>query len=409
MVAKKAVLVGCNYPGTNAALKGCINDVIGMKAILEEFYGFSPNDIVVLIDTDKNYEQPTGKNIKAHLKQLVEQAQDGDVLFFHFSGHGTQIPSQDGDEADGKDEAICPTDMNVIADDDLRLILKPLEAKPNAKFTFIADCCHSGTLLDHKEVIISGPKSGAPPPPQLDMQALAGLLGAFAQPAGREMKNRALPFSDLCTQLSSLLGMNVDASNVRSSLGSAFGPDASAKIQQFMAVVNQAQGAMKMLQGGGGGAAGGGGMGGILQMLLGCLMPKPNAAAGGAQANPHYAAPPGNLAEPNLKINLPPAGAKPPASSQLREDVGILITGCQSNETSADACPSGNPDKAHGALSNAIQTVLRQHFAQSGAGAPLPYKSLVVGVRDLLTKTGFAQNPCLECSDKNADSAFVIH
>ena len=55
---------GCPIQGTNAALKGCINDVIGMKAILEEYYGFSPNDIVVLIDTDKNYEQPTGKNIK---------------------------------------------------------------------------------------------------------------------------------------------------------------------------------------------------------------------------------------------------------------------------------------------------------------------------------------------------------
>ncbi len=53
--------------------------------------------------------------------------------------------------------------------------------------------------------------------------------------------------------------------------------------------------------------------------------------------------------------------------------VGILITGCQSNETSADACPSGNPDKAHGALSNAIQTVVKQHHAQN-PGQPLTYR-----------------------------------
>ena len=29
---------------------------------------------------------------------MVSAAQDGDVLFLHFSGHGTQIPSADGDE-----------------------------------------------------------------------------------------------------------------------------------------------------------------------------------------------------------------------------------------------------------------------------------------------------------------------
>lgn len=63
---------------------------------------------------------------------------DGDVLFFHFSGHGTQIPDRASEESDGKDEAICPTDMNVIADDDLRALFKPLEAKPRVKFTFIA-------------------------------------------------------------------------------------------------------------------------------------------------------------------------------------------------------------------------------------------------------------------------------
>ena len=36
-----------------------------------------------------------------------------------------QIPSED-DEDDSKDEAICPTDMHEILDDDLREILSPL-------------------------------------------------------------------------------------------------------------------------------------------------------------------------------------------------------------------------------------------------------------------------------------------
>jgi hypothetical protein len=80
-----------------------------------------------------------------------------------------------------------------------------------------------------------------------------------------------------------------------------------------------------------------------------------------------------NLAEPDLQVNLPPAGTKPPSDQQLSEDVGILITGCQSHETSADACPSGNPDKAHGALSNAIQTVVKTHHQQN-PGEPLTYR-----------------------------------
>ena len=29
---------------------------------------------------------------------------------------------------------------------------------PKAKFTMISDCCHSGGMLDHKEVVIDGDK-----------------------------------------------------------------------------------------------------------------------------------------------------------------------------------------------------------------------------------------------------------
>ena len=33
-MAKRAVLVGCNYPGTEATLRGCVNDVKAIKALL---------------------------------------------------------------------------------------------------------------------------------------------------------------------------------------------------------------------------------------------------------------------------------------------------------------------------------------------------------------------------------------
>mmetsp|Transcript_32881 Transcript_32881/g.83457 ORF Transcript_32881/g.83457 Transcript_32881/m.83457 type:complete len:405 (-) Transcript_32881:2077-3291(-) len=404
MGKKYALLVGCNYPGTNAELRGCINDVIGCKAMLTQYFGFTEADITVMIDTDKQTTQPTGKNIKAKLNELVAAAQDGDVLVFHFSGHGTQVPSDNNDEKDNKDEAICPCDMNVITDDDLRTILMPLAKKPGVKFTFIADCCHSGTILDHQAVVITGPKAGGPPPPPVDVAAIQSMLAALGAGGGgsgpnREMKNRALPFNDLLGFLSQMLGQPVSQGNVRSAMGSIFGADASNKVAQYMKYAEMAQKLMSGNKGAAGAAGGAGGMD-IMSMICGCL-------GGGAAAGADQ-----NSGGPGAAYAAPPpaahAGAKPPADQQLPEEVGILISGCQDKETSADACPSGDPSEAHGALSNALQLAVKQHYANM-PNQPLTYRNLVVSVREMLGKTGFTQNPCLECSDKWADAQFILH
>lgn len=63
-------------------------------------------------------------------------------------------------------------------------------------------------------------------------------------------------------------------------------------------------------------------------------------AAGGAPAMSGTA--PG---EPALAVTHTP-GASGTKEQPLPDHVGILITGCQSHETSADACPSGNPKEA---------------------------------------------------------------
>lgn len=177
-MGRSALLIGCNYPGTKAELRGCINDVWDFKQTLTQCMGFDEGNIAIMIDTDQQYTQPTGKNIKAHLSKMVTEAQDGDLLFVHFSGHGTQVPSDDPEEKDSKDEAICPCDMNIITDADLTLIFAPL-AEKDVKLTFVADCCHSGTMLDHDEVIITGPKDGTPPPPQANAASMQSLLAAL--------------------------------------------------------------------------------------------------------------------------------------------------------------------------------------------------------------------------------------
>ena len=114
-MAKKGVLVGCNYPGKPSELHGCVNDVWNMHKLLVDKYGFSEDDITVLIDTDHNYIEPTGANIRQALHDLISGSAPGDILYFYYSGHGTRLPADD-DENDetGYDECIAPTDLNLI-------------------------------------------------------------------------------------------------------------------------------------------------------------------------------------------------------------------------------------------------------------------------------------------------------
>ncbi len=69
------------------------------------------------------------------------------MLFLHFSGHGSNVPDDNGDEADNRDEILCPTDLDwydPLRDDWLRNVFDGLRA--GVSLTVITDCCHSGTI-----------------------------------------------------------------------------------------------------------------------------------------------------------------------------------------------------------------------------------------------------------------------
>lgn len=141
-MVKRALLIGINYTGSPCQLSGCINDVINMRAALEEA-GYT--HITVL--TDDTPTKPMRVNILGELRRLLEGTTSADRLFVHYSGHGTQTYDWSGDEADRRDEAWCPLDAStagVITDDELRGIL----AQSPAPCTVVSDCCHSGTMLD---------------------------------------------------------------------------------------------------------------------------------------------------------------------------------------------------------------------------------------------------------------------
>jgi hypothetical protein len=157
-MTKKALLVGINYPGTNHALRGCVNDVITMSELITSKFGFTDTRNKRML-TDAS---ATTQNIMERLEWLVDGAQPGDVLFFHYSGHGSQAINQDyndpGFEIDGKDEIICPIDLDwrdkIIKDDDLKRVFNKVPQGVN--LTVVLDCCHSGGGIDSQYAYQAG-------------------------------------------------------------------------------------------------------------------------------------------------------------------------------------------------------------------------------------------------------------
>ncbi|KAG2095488.1 caspase domain-containing protein [Suillus discolor] len=148
---KKALCIGINYKGQRRELRGCVNDAHNVKRFLTSNWGYKDGDIVMLVDdTDNLRQMPTRKNILDAMRWLVNDAHPHDALFFHYSGHGGQVPDQDGDEVDGLDEVIYPVDYKkagMIVDDEMhRIMVKSLPT--GCRLTAVFDSCHSGTALD---------------------------------------------------------------------------------------------------------------------------------------------------------------------------------------------------------------------------------------------------------------------
>lgn len=148
---RKALLVGINYFGTSCELRGCINDTRNLQRLLIDVYGWSADRFVVLTDDNPDpSRRPTRANIISALRWLASDARRGDVLFFSFSGHGSQQPDPTGMEEDGMNEVLLPVDSRTagfIVDDELASILvHPLPE--GVRLTCIFDSCHSGSCMD---------------------------------------------------------------------------------------------------------------------------------------------------------------------------------------------------------------------------------------------------------------------
>jgi len=144
-IQKWALLVGINeYRVERWKLKGCVNDVLMTKQLLIDKFGFPEANVKTLLD-----EEATADRIRQSLEEwLIVKSKPEDIVYFHFSGHGAQMNDTDGDEADGKDEFLCPVDFNPgngktrVTDDQLKELFARI---PTKNVTIVTDCCHSGT------------------------------------------------------------------------------------------------------------------------------------------------------------------------------------------------------------------------------------------------------------------------
>lgn len=93
---KTSLLVGCNYPNTPYELKGCVNDVHAMRDVILKRFNFDPQHVELITDEPGSPKMPTRADIMAGLVKMVKAAKQGDVLLFHFSGHGVEADMKPG-------------------------------------------------------------------------------------------------------------------------------------------------------------------------------------------------------------------------------------------------------------------------------------------------------------------------
>lgn len=153
-----AIVVGINYRGSPCQLGGCENDAARMASYFAGL-GYAVS-LLTAAESFKRQDprlQPTRGNVAAAIKDACSRRGLKKLGFF-FAGHGTQMRDQNGDEADGQDEAlVCqnaagahlqPRDTDLIRDDDLIALFHDGLRGKGVEAYLMFDACHSGTVGD---------------------------------------------------------------------------------------------------------------------------------------------------------------------------------------------------------------------------------------------------------------------
>lgn len=145
-----ALLVGIdNYPSPVTSLKGCVNDVTAIEEYLRGRMTKEDDRLHLMLLKD---QQATRTAVIEGFQQHLGQAGRNDIVFFAYSGHGSQehAPLEFWHlEPDRLNETLVCWDSRIgngwdLADKELAKLIADL-AKNSPRICILLDCCHSGT------------------------------------------------------------------------------------------------------------------------------------------------------------------------------------------------------------------------------------------------------------------------
>ena len=175
-------------------LNGPREDVRLMRVVLEKL-GIPARNITVLADgIDNASGSPTRQAILSALDGLSRTVQRDDVVYIHYSGHGSQEPAtadHANEEPDGLDEIILPIDVghwdgsvghveNAFTDYEIRDAVVAIRNR-GAFVWLVFDACHAGTMtrgitVDERDRRVDPQALGIPTSAMPDVRARGGTI-----------------------------------------------------------------------------------------------------------------------------------------------------------------------------------------------------------------------------------------
>ncbi|MCJ1250436.1 hypothetical protein MMC30_007664 [Trapelia coarctata] len=157
------VLIGIDfYPNPACRLRGAVNDVKDVDLYLRDrfndvetvmFLGPTPEDTSKCLPPGPEHLWPTFDNITTAFRQIVQKAGPGDIVYVHYSGHGTICPTKQSGfeytEDYGTDAALVLLEpkaqqrVRYLRGIELALLLDDI-VKSGVRLTVVLDSCHSG-------------------------------------------------------------------------------------------------------------------------------------------------------------------------------------------------------------------------------------------------------------------------
>ncbi|HPG74471.1 MAG TPA: caspase family protein, partial [Bacteroidales bacterium] len=160
------VAIGDYQPETFWAKINSANDIGLVRGVLNK-QGFTNENILLVHDSEA-----TLQGIKDAFEKLIAATNPGDYVVVHFSCHGQQITDDNGDEADGLDEAMVPYGAPAnntgkwanyrgelhLRDDAIGEYITRIRGRAGSKGQVLLtiDACHSGTASRGSDVFRGG-------------------------------------------------------------------------------------------------------------------------------------------------------------------------------------------------------------------------------------------------------------